>query len=62
MMVNAIMRSFDGLELDVEQEEQRRTAPLFTRPRELEEQMKTQGNAGDGMTVARDLVSTSGRL
>ena len=49
MMVNAIMQSFDGLKLDEEQTEQLRTAllPLFTRPKDLAEQMKTQETAGD---------------
>ena len=49
MMVNAIMQSFDGLELDEEQTEQLRTAllPLFTRPKDLAEQMKTQKNTRD---------------
>ena len=49
MMVNAIMPSFEGLELDEEQIERLRTAllPLFTRPKDLAEQMKTQDTAGD---------------
>lgn len=48
MMVNAIMPSFEGLELDEEQTEQLRAAmlPLFMRPQDLAKQMETQENAG----------------
>ena len=49
MMVNAVMQAFDGLEMDEEQTEQLRTAllPLFTRPQDLAQQMRTQETAGD---------------
>lgn len=43
-MVDAIIKSFDGLELEEEQTEQLRTAllPLFTNPQELARQMNAQ--------------------
>ena len=49
MMVNAIMPSFEGLELGEEQTEQLRAAmlPLFMRPQDLAKQMKTQETTGD---------------
>ena len=49
MMVNAVMQAFDGLEMDEEQTEQLRTAllPLFTRPQDLAQRMRTQETAGD---------------